>query len=206
MEYLESISYSNYCSSTEAGERLCLIEYEELGHDVQNQCELAGGRYIKSWYKSDCEAGNSKLVFVASDEPYCIDPSCDKDERTTLVESIMDERIRDRLESGGFYTCSFSYKRVVEFESVYENIFDHSSSTTEQNIQSLTTDLSSGRSLPTPSPVAPGVDNNIFRRAPTTNSATAPQPTSSALHHRRNRIGIAHGIGVTFSLLLLTAV
>jgi hypothetical protein len=182
-----------------------LIEYEKFGHDVQKQCELAGGRYMESWYKSDCEAENSKIVFVASDEPHCIDPSCDKDERTTLVESIIDEIIRDRLESGGYYRCSFSYKRVVEFESIYDNIFDHSSSTSEQTTQSLATDPSSVRPLPTSSSVAPGVDNNIFLRASTTNSRTAPQPASSAFHHRRNRIGIAHGIGVTFSLLLLTA-
>jgi hypothetical protein len=132
IEYLESISFSNSCSSPEPGERLCLIEYEKFGHDVQKQCELAGGRYMESWYKSDCEAENSKIVFVASDEPHCIDPSCDKDERTTLVESMIDEIIRDRLESGGYYRCSFSYKHVVEFESIYNNIFDHSSSTTNK--------------------------------------------------------------------------
>jgi hypothetical protein len=199
-----------------------MLEYENFGHDVQEQCELAGGQYIKSWYKSDCESEKSKVVFVATDEPYCIDPSCGKDERTTLVESIVDERIRDRLESAGYHNCSFSYMRVVEFESLYRsvyvsNVFDHSSSPpAEQTTQSPTTDPSSVRPPPTPSPVARGKDHNnifrpaptsnIFRRSPTSKSLTDTQPASSALHQRRNRIGIAHGIGVTFSLLLLIAV
>ena len=73
-----------------------MIDYEKFDHDIQKQCELAGGQYVKAWYKSDCEADNSKLVFVAMDEPYCIDPSCDKDERTPLADSIVEERIRDR--------------------------------------------------------------------------------------------------------------
>jgi hypothetical protein len=182
-----------------------MIDYEKFDHDIQKQCELAGGWYMKSWYRSECEADNSKLVFVASDEPHCIDSSCDKDERTTLVESIIDERNHDRLESGGYNNCSFSYKRVTEFESIFTNVFDHNSSTTEQTTQSPTTDRSSVRPLPTSPPAARGVDN-IFLRTPTTHSRTVQPPASSAFHHRRNRIGIAHGIGVIFSLLLLTAV
>jgi hypothetical protein len=119
---VEALRFADYCSSPQPGVRQCLIEYEKYKHNVQEECERAGGHYIESFYKADCEAENSKLVFAATDEPYCVGSSCKSDEASTLVENIIEDKVHGRLEAGGYYSCAITYFRAVQLESRYRSI------------------------------------------------------------------------------------
>ena len=77
---IDALSFSDYCSSPEPGQRQCVVEYEKYSQNIRQECERAGGHYIESFYKTECDSAGSKIVFAATDEPYCVGSSCDSDE------------------------------------------------------------------------------------------------------------------------------
>jgi hypothetical protein len=99
-----------------------LIEYEKYPHNVREECERAGGHYIESFYKSECEAENSRLIFAATDEPYCVGSSCKSHEASTLMENLIEDKLHGRLEAGGYNACNLTYTRVIQLESQYRNV------------------------------------------------------------------------------------
>ena len=116
---VDSLPFSNYCTSPQPGERRCTVEYEKFEHNVRQDCEKSGGQYIESFYKVDCQGESSRLVFAATDEPYCVGPSCGANEATNLAESRIETKVKEKLESSGYYSCNITYCRVLKLESRY---------------------------------------------------------------------------------------
>jgi hypothetical protein len=205
---VNALPFNEYCSSPQPRVRQCVVEYEKLSHNVREVCERAGGYYVEAFYKSECEAETSRLVFVATDEPSCIGTPCDTVEATTWVKNQVEQRIQERFESGGYYTCKMTYTRVVQFESIYRT------PEAEKDVPSPTT---SQVKPPSPSPqpanmFQPSQPSNIFERPSSPiSSSKAPvkffnpfegmMPTESpAPRHGKESFG---GFVVSFFLFLL---
>ena len=145
------------------GERQCLVDFQKVQHNIREECERTNGRYIQSFYKTECEAENSRLVFAATDEPFCIGSSCSANEATTLVRNAVEDSVYARLATGGYYNCTITYLRVVEFDSIFKqnainpisNPGDNNDPTNQPTVKRTETPTSSPFDSPTTAPQIP---------------------------------------------------
>jgi hypothetical protein len=203
---VDSLPIKEYCSSPQPGVRQCVVEYEKLSHNIREECERAGGYYVEAFYKSECETERSRLVFAATYEPSCIGTPCTTGEATTLMKNQVEQGIRERFESGGYYTCKMTYIRVVQFESIYRTFEAVVASPTPSQVNPPSPSTQPSNMF------QPSQPSNIFERpsspfspgeAPVKgfNPSEGMMPTGSpAPHHGKESFG---GFAVSSLLLLL---
>ena len=113
---VESLNFTDYCESPGTGQRRCVIDYDELEHNVRYQCELLGGHYSKSYYKAECKGESTWYDLGVQNEPGCSGNVCDDNEKSILLRKSIEERVSTSLETSGLYQCEVTYFRTVAFE------------------------------------------------------------------------------------------